>query len=112
MVMPSTLTGTGTAVSITDIDNSNSSYDVITVDATLGALSAGDILAEAAEAGSGKALMAVANRLTRDEVFVQLDGLQYSCAPVYFGSVYMNRIPQLSDLEMANMPQIHFSPLK
>lgn len=112
MKMPTTLTGTGAAYDITDIDTSSPLYDVITLSTTLGAATAGDILAEADDNGaSGNSLLAVANRLMRDQVYHQ-GTLQDSCAPVYFGNVYANRIPKLSAEEMANMPQINFSPLK
>ena len=64
MVAPSVIGGTGTAVTVTSVTNttvtiSSVSYDVwqIVVSGTLGALSAGTILVEAEEAGSGKEML-------------------------------------------------------
>ena len=60
MKAPATITGTGTAVTVTAVsattDNGNDVW-VLTLSSTLGALAVGDILVEAAEAGSGKKMM-------------------------------------------------------
>lgn len=56
MVAPKTLTGTGTGVTVTAVEKTtDGDVDVwkLTLSATLGALKAGDVLVEAAKAGSG-----------------------------------------------------------
>lgn len=60
MVAPNTLDGTGTAVTVTEVEETtNNSVDVwkVTLSATLGAIAKGKVLVEAAEAGSAKKAM-------------------------------------------------------
>jgi len=113
MKMPSALTGTGTGRAITAIDTSNAAYDEITVATTLGvAIAVGDVLAEAAEAGTTKALAAVANGLSYSDRFIEDDVLGYSTSVVYEGTIYNRRIKKIADIERASLTRILFSESK
>lgn len=93
MVAPDSATGTGTAVTVTAVTKSND-YWTVTLSASLGALSKGAILVEAAEAGSDKSpLVTKPNRFTAtdlDFAYVPVDedsedntGARYLYTPYY-----------------------------
>lgn len=116
MKMPAALTTAGAAYPIASggIDTSNAAYDVITLGTTLGvALTAGDILAEADSTHATTAkLLYVANALTYEDAYVENDSIQYTCAGVYFGSIYNRRIRKIDSVERAALTQINFSESK
>lgn len=99
MKAPATQGGTATGVSITVIDDSNADYDLITVDSTLGALTAGDILGEAAAAGAGVALLAEPNGLTYDDRHIEAAGITYMASAVQRGVVFERRIIPLAPVD-------------
>jgi hypothetical protein len=111
MVAPSTQNGTGLVVTVESVDTSNTGYDVVTVDATLGeALSEGDVLTIGAEAGAGKAQAVVATDLIEDNIFVgdgdtnSASGVEVICAVVFGGSIMKDRMPPYpSYLELASV---------
>ena len=111
MKMPTTLAGTGVAYAVATLDTSNADYDAITVATTLGAVTAGDILAEGASVGTGKALNAVAVGLSYDDRFIEDDSLGYAISVVYDAPVYARRIKPIAAIERANM-NILFSESK
>lgn len=113
MKMPATLVATGAAYPITEIDTSNALYDIVKFGTTLGAVTAGDVLAEGnGTAATGIALEAVANRLVKDQVYVQDDSFTHTVTTVFLGMIYSRRIFPVPAIEQANMAQINFSPLK
>lgn len=111
MKMPATLAGTGVAYAVATLDTSNADYDSFTVATTLGAVTAGGILAEGASVGTGKALKAVAVGLSYDDRFIEDDSLGYAISVVYDAPVYARRIKPIAAIERANM-NILFSESK
>lgn len=108
MKPPTTLTGTGTAITVGAVTQGDV-FDTITIVAnSLGALTAGDLLVEAAATGSGKALYCIPNCLTADDVYVDAATIVATVAGVYSGKVYAKRTPLMSTVVKANMPQIAF----
>lgn len=101
MKAPSTIGGTGTAVTVTAVAKGSGKY-TLTLSATLGALSEGDILVEAAEAGSGKAML-VQNvnafapcdyEMLYDPALddSDIDNARYMFAPVLHGTAFISKM--------------------
>lgn len=108
MVPPTTMAGTGTAITVGTV-TTGTVYDSITIIAnSLGALTAGDLLVEAAATGSGKAYFALPNALTANDVYVDADTTYATVAGVYSGKVYAKRTPLMNSVVKNNMPQIAF----
>jgi hypothetical protein len=108
MPPPATLVGTGTAITVGTVTQ-GATYDTITIVAnSLGVLTAGDLIVEAAATGSGKALYAIPNCLTHNDVHVDANTTYATVAGVYSGSVYAKRTPLMTTVVKANMPQIAF----
>lgn len=114
MAMPAAVGTAGAAYAITEIDTSNADYDQLTIGTTLGAtLAVGSIIAEADSTHATTAkLLYVADALTYVDAYVSDDSKQYTCAAVYFGSIYDRRIRSIAAIEKAEMPQINFSQSK
>lgn len=101
MLAPSSLTGKGTAVTVTGVAKGDKVY-VLTLSAAVGTVKEGDILVEAVGAGSSKQML-VQNPnafapcdydlfdapATGDEDF---DGARYFMAPALHGIAYINRM--------------------
>ena len=106
MKAPSTLAGTGTAVTVTGVTKGDGEY-TLALSGAIGALSEGDILVEAVEAGSGKAML-VQNPntfcpcdydmfyepATGDEDY---DGARYLMTPVLHGTAFIHKMSPLPD---------------
>ncbi|GAB3701417.1 hypothetical protein GCM10027592_29490 [Spirosoma flavus] len=83
--------GNGTkAATITAIDTSNTAYDSVTVDATLGAQAAGAVLTSSTSAGNNKALLAP-NALAYADV--KLEGQQAVSAVYEAHEVSLSKLP-------------------
>lgn len=108
MVPPATMAGTGTAITVGTV-TAGTAYDSISIVAnSLGALTAGDLLVEAAASGSTKAYFALPNCLTANDVYVDANTTYATVAGVYHGKVYAKRTPLMNSVVKANMPQIAF----
>ena len=108
MPPPATLAGTGAAVTVGAVTQ-GTEYDTITIVAnSLGVLTAGDLIVEAAATGAGKALYAIPNSLTANDVHVDVNTDYATVAGVYSGSVYAKRTPLMTAVVKANMPRIAF----
>lgn len=108
MVPPTTMAGTGTAITVGTV-TAGTVYDSITIIAnSLGALTAGDLLVEAAGTSTGQAYFALPNALTANDVYIDADTTFATVAGVYSGKVYAKRTPLMNSVVKANMPQIAF----
>jgi len=108
MPPPATLAGTGAAVTVGTVTQ-GTEYDTIAIVAdSLGVLTAGDLIVEAAATGAAKALYAIPNCLTHNDVHVGADTNYSTVAGVYSGSVYAKRTPLMTAVVKANMPKIAF----
>jgi len=108
MVPPATLAGTGTAITVGTVTQ-GTDYDSITIVAnSLGTLTAGDLLVEAAASGASKAYYCTPNCLTHNDVYVDADTTYATIAGVYSGKVYAKRTPLMNTVVKNNMPQIAF----
>lgn len=108
MVAPATVATTGTAITIGTVTQ-GTEYDTITIVAnSLGALTAGDLLVEAAATGGSKLMYAIPNALTANDVYVDADTTYATVACVYSGKVYAKRTPFMSNAVKVNLPQIAF----
>lgn len=108
MVAPATATATGTAVTITAVDLEDGIYTV-TLSATLGALTAGAILVQAAEAGASKSIYVVPTGLTENDVYVSEGVEAATVASVFDGEIMEDRIQPIPAFVKALLPQIHFT---
>lgn len=102
MVAPSSLNGTGTAVKVTEIDDSNEEYWSLTIASALGAVAKGSILVEGSEAGESKKMM-----VSNPNSFLDIDAVNkfptnnasdnviYSIAPVMHEIAYIDRMATL-----------------
>lgn len=108
MPVPSTLAGTGAAVTVGTVTQ-GTEYDTIAIVAdSLGVLEAGDLIVEAAATGAAKALFAIPNCLTHNDVYVDADTTYATVAGVYSGKVYSKRTPLMADIVRDGLPQIAF----
>lgn len=108
MPPPATLAGTGAAVTVGAVTQGDD-YDTFAIVAnSLGVLTAGDLIVEAAETGAGKALYAIPNSLTANDVHVDTNTDYSTVAGVYSGSIYAKRTPLMTAVVKANMPKIAF----
>lgn len=101
MKAPSTVTGTGTAVTVTAVEKGDGIF-TLTLSAAIGALSKGDILVEAVEAGSGKKMLVsnpncfapcdydyAYNPQSGDDDY---DGARYHITPALHGTAYIAKM--------------------
>jgi len=108
MPVPATLVATGAAVTVGTVTQ-GTEFDTITITAdSLGVLTAGDLIVEAAATGAGKALYAVPNCLTANDVYVDANTTYSTVAGVYSGKVYAKRTPLMADIVKAGIPQVAF----
>jgi hypothetical protein len=107
-VPAATASGTMTAITVGAVTQ-GAEYDTITIVAnSLGALTAGDLLVEAAATGSGKAPYAVPNALTYADVYLKEGDTAATVAGVHTGTVYAKRTPFMSTAVKANLAGIKF----
>lgn len=111
MVAPATYATTGDAVAVgtvtVDTEAGTASFE-IEADA-FGVLTAGDILVEAASAGSGKLMLVKPNALLEDDVYVDADTFAATATGVYSGDIYAERINwAVPACVKAALPQIFF----
>ena len=98
MVVPSTISGTGKAVACPTVSvNASGNYEITVTTADVDALAADAFLAEAAEAGSAKALACQPNNISIEDVCY---GNVISMVDVPYGIIYMysNTIPFMPDV--------------
>lgn len=102
MVMPSTLAGTGKAALAANVVEGEDVYTVTLATASFDTLKVGGFLAEAKEAGSGKAPYCVPNHITTEDV---VKGSENTLVDVMRGHVYMyqNTIPAMPEIVKAAM---------
>ena len=102
MVVPSTLEGTGKAAVASAIAEGENTYEVTLLTASFDALKAGGFLAEAKEAGSGKALYCKPNNISHEDT---IKGTEATFVEVLRGHVYMyeNTIPAMPEIVKAAM---------
>lgn len=104
MKAPSTVSGTGTAATVTAVAKGDGIY-TLTLSAAIGALAKDDILVEAVEAGSSKKML-VSNPnaflpcdydffLTPQSGADDFDGARYSIAPALHGTAYISQMSPL-----------------
>lgn len=107
----------GKASTITAIDSTNALFDTITIDAALGALTAGDVLFQSSTASTtnGSAVIYPFDKehggLNKNSVIVDITDDVHVDA-VIKGTVYRRRIPGISDAMVAALPTIIFSNSK
>ncbi len=111
MVCPSSLTGKGTAITLSDsmIKVGDDDYTLTVSTGALGALTgvkAGSFIVEAADAGASKAMYAIPNELTVDDT---IGGYQ-NVGSIAFGikNVYENMIPAMPDIVKNNIKYIEW----
>lgn len=108
MPVPATLAGTGTAVTVGAVTQ-GTDFDTIAIEAdSLGVLTAGDLIVEAAATGATQGLYCIPNCLTQEDVYVDADTTVATVAGVYSGKVYAARTPLMSTVVKAGLPQIAF----
>ena len=102
MVVPSALNGTGKAALPIAIEEGENVYNVTLATASFDALKAGGFLAEAKEAGSGKALYCQPNNISHEDT---IKGSEATMVEVLRGHVYMyeNTIPAMPEIVKAAM---------
>lgn len=94
MVAPTTLTGTGTGLTISSVDSTNKEYDVLTLSAALTTAIAVDaILVESDVAGAGAKIKVLPNALSRYAIYVDPSSTQFTVGAVIEGIVLDRRIP-------------------
>lgn len=97
------------AYEITEIDTTNTDYDVVTVGTTLGAASAFDVLfVSSAEGETAAALPLTPKGLLRSPIEL-VTGFAQECGVVIRGTAYDRRIPGASATMKTAMPLINFS---
>ena len=110
MVSPTSITGTGKAVAVTNLsfDASDNTYSFeITADG-LGALSVGAILVNATAVGASAKVAAIPNALTWNDVYIKEGTHAATVAGVVDGTIYADRIAPLPDSVKALLPAILF----
>lgn len=106
MKAPSTLAGTGVAATVTAVTKEDGVY-MLTLSSAIGELEEGDILVEAVEAGSGKAML-VSNPNTfcpcDYDMFYEpasgdddFDGAKYLMNPVLHGTAFIHKMSPVPD---------------
>lgn len=97
MVAPSTLAGTGKAVAITSVDQSDPDlYKITVVTADIDDVGEGDFLVEADKSGAGAKLYAIPNNLTKDDT---IGGDQNTVGiPRGVKYIYENMIPAMPEV--------------
>lgn len=111
MVCPSSLTGKGTAITLSDsmIEVGETDYTLTVPSNALGALTsvkAGSFIVEAADAGASKAMYAIPNELTVDDTI----GGDQNVGSIAFGikNVYENMIPAMPDIVKKNINYVEW----
>lgn len=111
MVCPSTLTGKGTAITLSDsmIEVGENDYTLTVATGALGALTgvkAGSFIVEAADAGTSKAMYAIPNELTVDDTI----GGNQNVGSIAFGikNIYENMIPAMPDIVKNNIKYVEW----
>lgn len=102
MVMPATLAGTGKAALAGAIEEGENVYTVTLPTASFDTLAVGGFLAEAKEAGNGKALYSIPNHISHEDV---VKGTENTLVDLARGHVYMyeNTIPAMPEIVKAAM---------
>lgn len=100
MEIPSAVGGTGTAQTITAIDSSSETEDILTVGTALSGLAVGDVLVEATAQGAGASIKVLPNALTVADIYVHPDAYDFGCSAAFGskGMVYARRIPPIKDI--------------
>ena len=107
-VPAATAGGTMTAITVGAVTEGDGFDSIAIVANSLGALTAGDLLVEAAETGSTKLPYAVPNALTYADVYLKLGDTAATCAAVHTGTVYAKRTPFMSTGVKAALASIKF----
>jgi hypothetical protein len=108
MTPPATATGTGTAITVGTVTQ-GTEYDTVTIVAnSLGTLTAGDLLVEAAATGASKQMYAIPNALVHNDVYVDAATTYATVSAVYSGKVYAKRTPFMSTAVKSSLAQIVF----
>lgn len=97
MVAPATVTGTGKAVTITSVDESDTgAYKITVVTADIAAVAVGNYIVEAEGSGAGKKMYAIPNNLTKDDTV----GGDQNTLGIPRGEKYLyeNTIPAMPDI--------------
>ncbi len=109
MVCPSTLTGKGTAITLSDsmLEVGEYDYTLTIPTGALGVLTsvkAGSFIVEAADAGASKAMYAIPNELTVDDT---IGGNQNAGRITYgFKNIYENMVPEMPDIVKDNIKYV------
>lgn len=100
MEMPSAIDGTGTAQTITAIDSSSETEDVLTFGTALTGIAVGDTLVEASAQGSSATIKVLPNALTVADMYVSADAYDFGCSAAFGskGMVYARRIPPIATI--------------
>lgn len=107
LVAPTTLTGTGKAVTITAVDETDPEVSKITVvTADIDALTVGKFLVEADKTGAGAKMYAVPNNLTKDDTV----GGDQNTVGIPRGEkyIYENMIPAMPDVVKKNVVSVAY----
>lgn len=111
MVAPSTIMGTGKAVTLTSVDESESgSYKITVVTADIATVAVGNYLVEAEASGTGKKMYAIPNNFTKDDTV----GGDQNTLGIPRGEKYLyeNTIPALPDVvknNIVNVARVEFA---
>lgn len=105
MVAPATVTGTGKAVTVTSVDESESgSYKITVVTADIDAVTAGKYIVESEASGAAKKMYAIPNNFTKDDT---VGGDQNTLGiPRGEKYIYENTIPALPDVVKNNIVSV------
>lgn len=98
--VPSSITGTTTGVTINAIDSSNEEYDVLTLSATLGALTTSDILIEVSATGASAKIKVIPNAILPYDVDTVHGATLYpfNGAWMVTGEILEKRIPPVASI--------------
>lgn len=107
MLAPTTLTGTGKAVLIDNVVDSDTFWTV-TLHEALGVIAENALLCDAAEAGADVAAYAIPNALTKQDNPLMEADTAATAAGVARGTIFADRMPFHSDAVEAALPMIIF----
>lgn len=107
MVEPSTIKGTGKAVTIDNVDESEEGkYKITVLTASIDAVSAGKFIVEAEGSGTGKHMFAQPNNLTKDDT---VGGKQNTVGiPRGVKYIYENMIPAMPKIVKDNIELVEW----
>lgn len=99
--IPSTVTGNTTGVTINAIDDSNEEYDLLTLSATLGALTVSDILVEVTATGASAKIKVIPNAMLPYDIDTEAGATMYPVSGIWAlmnGFIYERRIPPVATI--------------